>query len=137
MSQVDPTAETTCLIAQASNDKSLLWHRRLGHSNFRNMNKLVVGNHAVGIPQKKFSTIDLCPACLKGKQHRASFKSKLINSHSKPLQMLYMDLFGPTNIQSIGKKSYRLVIIDVFTRSVRFSLFMLNLKPVALSKISL
>jgi len=116
MSQVDAETETTCLIAQASNDESQLWHRRLGHSNFRNMNKLVSGNHAVGIPSKKFSTSDHCSACLKGKQHRASYKSKLMNSISKPLHMLHMDLFGPTNIQSIGKKSYCLVIIDDYYR---------------------
>ncbi|KAK1414838.1 hypothetical protein QVD17_30597 [Tagetes erecta] len=116
MSQIDAETETTCLIAHASNDESQLWHRRLGHSNFRNMNRLVTGNHAVGIPSKKFSTTDLCPACLKGKQHRMSFKSKPENSISKPLQMLHMDLFGPTNVQSIGKKSYCLVIIDDFTR---------------------
>ncbi|KAK1424407.1 hypothetical protein QVD17_19736 [Tagetes erecta] len=116
MSQIDAETETTCLIAHASNDESQLWHRRLGHSNFRNMNRLVSGNHAVGIPSKKFSTTDLCPACLKGKQHRMSFKSKLENSISKPLQMLHMDLFGPTNVQSIGRKSYCFVIIDDFTR---------------------
>ncbi|KAK1424228.1 hypothetical protein QVD17_19549 [Tagetes erecta] len=116
MSQIDAETENTWLIAHASNDESQLWHRRLGHSNFRNMNRLVTGNHAVGIPSKKFSTTDLCPACLKGKQHRMSFKSKLENSISKPLQMLHMDLFGPTNVQSIGKKSYCFVIIDDFTR---------------------
>ncbi|KAK1429900.1 hypothetical protein QVD17_12228 [Tagetes erecta] len=76
MSQIDAETETTCLIAHASNDESQLWHRRLGHSNFRNMNRLVTGNHAVGILSKKFSTTDLCPACLKSKQHRMSFKSK-------------------------------------------------------------
>ncbi|KAK1429889.1 hypothetical protein QVD17_12206 [Tagetes erecta] len=116
MSQIDAETETTCLIAHASNDESQLWHRRLGHSNFRNMNRLVTGNHAVGIPSKKFSTTDLCPACLTGKQHRMSFKSKPENSISKPLQMLQMDLFGPTNVQSIEKKSYCFVIIDDFTR---------------------
>ncbi|KAK1429938.1 hypothetical protein QVD17_12293 [Tagetes erecta] len=116
ISQIDAETETTCLIAHASNDESQLWHRRLGHSNFRNMNRLVTGNHVVGIPSKKFSTTDLCPACLKGKQHRMSFKSKQENSISKPLQMLHMDLFGPTNVQSIGKKSYCFVIIDDFTR---------------------
>nr|GEY39148.1 ribonuclease H-like domain-containing protein [Tanacetum cinerariifolium] len=34
----------TCLIAKASQNESTLWHRRLGHVNFRNMNKLVKGN---------------------------------------------------------------------------------------------
>ncbi|KAK1411713.1 hypothetical protein QVD17_38273 [Tagetes erecta] len=128
MSQIDAETETTCLIAHASNDESQLWHRRLGHSNFRNMNRLVTGNHAVGIPSKKFSTTDLCPACLKGKQHRMSFKSKPENSISKPLQMLHKDLLGPTNVKSIGKKSYCFVIIDDFTNFLGFISCMLNLK---------
>nr|GFB04838.1 putative ribonuclease H-like domain-containing protein [Tanacetum cinerariifolium] len=34
----------TCLIAKASHTESTLWHRRLGHVNFKNMNKLVKGN---------------------------------------------------------------------------------------------
>nr|GEU85622.1 putative ribonuclease H-like domain-containing protein [Tanacetum cinerariifolium] len=33
----------TCLIAKASQTESTLWHRRLGHVNFKNMNKLVKG----------------------------------------------------------------------------------------------
>nr|GEV20678.1 hypothetical protein [Tanacetum cinerariifolium] len=33
----------TCLIAKASHDESTIWHRRLGHVNFRNMNKLGTG----------------------------------------------------------------------------------------------
>ncbi|KAJ9560337.1 hypothetical protein OSB04_005497 [Centaurea solstitialis] len=55
-------------------------------------------------------------ACLKGKQHKASHKSKTINTISAPLQLLHMDLFGPTNVMSIGKKSYCLVIIDDYSR---------------------
>ncbi|GKB53768.1 hypothetical protein Tco_0904521 [Tanacetum coccineum] len=42
----------------------------------------------------------------KGKQHKASYKTKLVNSISKPLHMLHMDLFGPTNVKSLMKKSY-------------------------------
>ncbi|GKB54178.1 putative ribonuclease H-like domain-containing protein [Tanacetum coccineum] len=34
----------TCLIAKATIDESNLWHRRLGHINFKTMNKLVRGN---------------------------------------------------------------------------------------------
>ncbi|GJX09006.1 ribonuclease H-like domain-containing protein [Tanacetum coccineum] len=32
-----------CLIAKATSDESKLWHRRLGHINFKNLNKLVKG----------------------------------------------------------------------------------------------
>nr|GEX33387.1 putative ribonuclease H-like domain-containing protein [Tanacetum cinerariifolium] len=51
----------------------------------------------------------------KGKQHKASYKEKLVNSISKPLHMLHMDLFGPTNVKSLMKKSYFLVITDDFS----------------------
>ncbi|KAJ9544616.1 hypothetical protein OSB04_024323 [Centaurea solstitialis] len=69
-----------------------------------------------GLPSKEFTLDDNCVACLKGKQHKASHKSKTINTISAPLQLLHMDLFGPTNVMSIGKKSYCLVIIDDYSR---------------------
>ncbi|GJW44719.1 putative ribonuclease H-like domain-containing protein [Tanacetum coccineum] len=34
----------TCLFSKATSDESKLWHRRLGHKNFKTMNKLVKGN---------------------------------------------------------------------------------------------
>nr|GFA53519.1 putative ribonuclease H-like domain-containing protein [Tanacetum cinerariifolium] len=37
-----------------------------------------------------------------GKQHKASCMSKLVNSISKPLHTLYMDLFGPTFDETSG-----------------------------------
>ncbi|KAI3771618.1 hypothetical protein L6452_02784 [Arctium lappa] len=52
----------------------------------------------------------------KGKQHKTSYKSTEINSISSPIQLLHMDLFGPTNVMSIGKKTYCLVIVDDFSR---------------------
>ncbi|GJS62921.1 putative ribonuclease H-like domain-containing protein [Tanacetum coccineum] len=39
-----PDESLTCLFAKATNDESKLWHRRLGHINFKTMNKLVKGN---------------------------------------------------------------------------------------------
>nr|GEV58256.1 hypothetical protein [Tanacetum cinerariifolium] len=37
------TGDLTCLFAKATLDESNLWHRRLGHINFKTMNKLVKG----------------------------------------------------------------------------------------------
>ncbi|GKF30610.1 ribonuclease H-like domain-containing protein, partial [Tanacetum coccineum] len=34
----------TCLLAKATSDESNLWHRWLGHVNFKTINKLVKGN---------------------------------------------------------------------------------------------
>ena len=41
----------------------------------------------------------------KGKQRKASFKSKSESSIDEPLKLLHMDLFGPVNIMSISKKN--------------------------------
>nr|GEU68647.1 hypothetical protein [Tanacetum cinerariifolium] len=85
------------LLVKASVDESMLWHMRLGHLNFKTINKLVRSNLVKGLPSKSFENDHSCIACLKGKQHKASYKSKLENSISKPLHTLHMDLFGPTS----------------------------------------
>ncbi|GJR65326.1 putative ribonuclease H-like domain-containing protein [Tanacetum coccineum] len=63
----------TCLFAKATSDESKLWHRRLGHINFKTMNKLVKENLVRGLPLKLFEIHQTCVACQKGKQRRASF----------------------------------------------------------------
>nr|GEU66006.1 hypothetical protein [Tanacetum cinerariifolium] len=56
------------------------------------------------------------PAHSYGKQHKASCKTKLVNSVSKPLHTLHMDLFGPTSISILNHKWYCLVVTDDFSR---------------------
>nr|GEU70351.1 ribonuclease H-like domain-containing protein [Tanacetum cinerariifolium] len=111
-----PHKDLTCLVAKASADECMLWHRRLGHLNFKIMNKLVRHNLVRGLPTKCFENNYTCTACLKGKQHKASCKSKLVNSVTKPLHTLHMDLFGPTSVSSISHKWYCLVVTDDFSR---------------------
>nr|GEW21707.1 hypothetical protein [Tanacetum cinerariifolium] len=106
----------TCLVAKASVDESMLWHKRLGHLNFKTMNKLVRHNLVKGLPSKCFENDHTCVACLKGKHHKASCKTKLVNSVSKPLYTLHMDLFGPTSVSSLNHKWYCLVATNDFTR---------------------
>ncbi|GJV25822.1 putative ribonuclease H-like domain-containing protein [Tanacetum coccineum] len=89
---------------------------RLGHVNFKNLNRLVKGNLVRGLPTKLFQNDHTCVACQKGKQHKASCKAKLVSSISHTLQLLHMDLFGPTSIRSINHKTYCLVITDDFSR---------------------
>ncbi|GJT43980.1 putative ribonuclease H-like domain-containing protein [Tanacetum coccineum] len=80
------------------------------------MNKLVKGNLVRGFPSKIFKNDHSCDACQKGKQHKASCKTKLVNSISKPLHMIHMDLFGPIIVKSLMKKFYCLVVTDDFSR---------------------
>ncbi|GKA06746.1 putative ribonuclease H-like domain-containing protein, partial [Tanacetum coccineum] len=102
--------------SQATLDESMLWHRRLGHVNFKTINKLVKDNLVRGLPTKRFENDQTCVACLKGKQHKASCKSKIQNSITQPLFMLHMDLFGPTFVSSLMNKKYCLVVTDDYSR---------------------
>ncbi|GJW42344.1 putative ribonuclease H-like domain-containing protein [Tanacetum coccineum] len=76
LKNVVPSGGLTCLFAKATLDESNLWHRRLGHINFKTMNKLVRGNLVRGLPSKNFENNHTCVACQKGKQHKASCKTK-------------------------------------------------------------
>nr|GEU89473.1 putative ribonuclease H-like domain-containing protein [Tanacetum cinerariifolium] len=97
LNNIIPHKDLTCLVAKASADECMLWHMRLGHLNFKTMNELVRHNLVRGLPTKCFKNDHTCTACLKGKQHKASCKSKLVNSVTKPLYTLNIDLFGPTS----------------------------------------
>ncbi|GJX32062.1 putative ribonuclease H-like domain-containing protein [Tanacetum coccineum] len=116
LENIVPLGGLACLIAKATSDESNLWHRRLGHVNFKNLNRLVKGNLVRGLPTKLFQNDHTCVACQKGKQHKASCKAKLVSSISHTLQLLHLDLFGPTSIRSINHKTYCLVITDDFSR---------------------
>ncbi|GJS78100.1 putative ribonuclease H-like domain-containing protein [Tanacetum coccineum] len=116
LKNIVPKGGLTCLFVKATSDESKLWHRRLGHLNFKTMNKLVKGNLVRGLPSKLFENDQTCVACQKGKQHRASCKSKIENSISLPLHLLHMDLFGLTFVKSLMKKMYCLVVTDDYSR---------------------
>nr|GEW98216.1 hypothetical protein [Tanacetum cinerariifolium] len=117
LKNIVPSRDLTCLFAKATLDESNLWHKRLGHINFKTMNKLVKGNLVRGLPSKVLKNDHTCVACKKDKQHRASCKTKPVNAVNQPLQRLYMDLFGPTFVKSLNKKSYCLVVTDNYSRS--------------------
>nr|GEW52628.1 retrovirus-related Pol polyprotein from transposon TNT 1-94 [Tanacetum cinerariifolium] len=116
LNNIVPSGDLTCLFAKATIDESNLWHRRLAHINFKTLNKLVNGNLVRGLPIKVFENDNTCVACKKGKQHRASCKTKPVSSVDQPLYRLHMDLFGPTFVKSLNKKSYCLVITDDYSR---------------------
>ncbi|GJR04078.1 putative ribonuclease H-like domain-containing protein [Tanacetum coccineum] len=72
MKNIVPKESLSCLVAKATLDESMLWHRRLDHVNFKTINKLVKENLVRGLPSKLFENDQTCVACLKGKQHKAS-----------------------------------------------------------------
>nr|GEV81353.1 hypothetical protein [Tanacetum cinerariifolium] len=59
LKNVVPSRDLTCLFAKDTLDESNLWHRRLGHINFKTMNKLVKGNLVRGLPSKILKILKL------------------------------------------------------------------------------
>jgi len=55
-------------------------------------------------------------ACQKGKQVKNSFQRKNLVSTLKPLELLHMNLFGPSRTMSLGGNYYGLVIVDDYSR---------------------
>nr|GEW99328.1 putative ribonuclease H-like domain-containing protein [Tanacetum cinerariifolium] len=116
LKDIVPFGDLTCLFAKATIDESNLWHRTLGHINFKTINKLLKGNLVRGLPTKVFENHNTCVAYKKGKQYRASCKTNPVSSVNQPLFRLHMDLFGPTFVKSLNKKNYFLVITDDYSR---------------------
>src|ERR1044071_175395 len=107
---------TACFFSRASTSETDLWHRRLGHVNFKTINKVTKMGLVRGLPLKVYQCQEHCVSCLKGKQHKSSYKSIEESKTTACLQLLHMDLFGPVKIMSLGKKKYCLVIIDDYSR---------------------
>ncbi|GJT26610.1 putative ribonuclease H-like domain-containing protein [Tanacetum coccineum] len=102
MKNIVPKESLTCLVAKATLDESMLWHRRLGHVNFKTINKLVKENLERGLPIKRFENDQTCVACLKGKQHKAFCKSKIQNSITQPLFIFTWVFFLATKDETSG-----------------------------------
>ncbi|GJZ56555.1 putative ribonuclease H-like domain-containing protein [Tanacetum coccineum] len=77
LKNIVPKGGLTCLFAKATSDESKLWHRRLGHLNFKTMNKLVKGNLVRGLPSKLFENDQNVVACQKGKQQSLFLMKKM------------------------------------------------------------
>ena len=70
----------------------------------------------VGLKNVKFEKDKLCSSCQAGKQVSNAHPTKSVMSTERPLELLHMDLFGPTTYRSIGGNCYCLVVVDDYSR---------------------
>nr|GEY11863.1 retrovirus-related Pol polyprotein from transposon TNT 1-94 [Tanacetum cinerariifolium] len=144
--------DETCLVAQASNEICLrvdlepdewikdngcskhmtgnrklfssykiLQQRRLGHANMRLIQSLASKELVKNLPKIKFDQ-HFCDACKIGKQAYAIHKAKNIVSMTRCLELLHMDLFGPSAVRSYEENRYTLVIVDDYSRKTPYEL---------------
>ena len=100
----------------ANSDPTQLWHRRFAHLNVKGIQELKSSDAVYGL-----ETIDLqhqldCTPCQMGKIHNSpSTRSVEINT-TGPLQLLHMDLWGPSRQATVVGNTYLLTIVDDYSR---------------------
>lgn len=109
------TAKTECLSAEGAKGDSKLWHKRLGHLNYRSLGHLSSMKLVRGIP-KIVKPEKSCEICMKGKQPRLSFGSEVAPRAKHALGVVHSDVCGPFPEPSLGGNRYFVSFMDEFTR---------------------
>ena len=69
-----------------------------------------------GLHVLKFDNHTLFAACEQGKQHMQGHLITIDSKIVEPLELLHIDLCGPSTVATLNKKWYILVIVDDFSR---------------------
>nr|GEV45668.1 ribonuclease H-like domain-containing protein [Tanacetum cinerariifolium] len=84
LKNIVPSGDLTCLFAKETIDESNLWHRRLGHINFKTMHKLVKDDYSrftwVFFLATKDETSPILKTFITGLENQLSLKVKVIRS---------------------------------------------------------
>ncbi|RVW49829.1 Retrovirus-related Pol polyprotein from transposon TNT 1-94 [Vitis vinifera] len=98
----------TIAVADASTDTSL-WHRRLGHMSEKWMKMLLSKGK---LPELKSIDFDMCESCILRKQKKASFLKTGKTPKVEKLELVHIDLWGPSSVSSLGGSRYYIIFID-------------------------
>ena len=93
-----------------------LWHQRMGHASYKHLS--IVSKHELVLRIPKLSKVSnvMCGLCQLGKQTKAKHPGTQTLATSRPLELLHLDLMGPTKTKSLRGKRYIMVMVDDFTR---------------------
>ncbi|GJY82336.1 zinc finger, CCHC-type containing protein [Tanacetum coccineum] len=103
-----------CLLANVDN-QAWLWHARLGHLNFDDINKMTRKGLVEGIPRINHVG-QICDACLLGKHSRTPFPNQAKFRSKNPLDLVYGDLCGPISPTTHSGKKLIFLLVDDCTR---------------------
>ena len=97
-----PDADIVCNSIRLPSED--LWHQRMGHASYKHL--LVVSKHesVLGIPKLSRVSNVVCGPCQLGKQTKAKHLGTQTSATSRPLELLHLDLMGPTRTESLGRK---------------------------------
>ncbi|XP_050383487.1 uncharacterized protein LOC126800215 [Argentina anserina] len=106
----------SCFRTSSVEETMELWHKRLGHLNCQDLLRLSSQKLVRGLPTLSGRTDVICGGCKTGKQTRANHKVVNASSSSQPLELLHMDLMGPSATVSMAGKEYIFVVVDDYSR---------------------
>nr|KAJ0222838.1 hypothetical protein LSAT_V11C200051890 [Lactuca sativa] len=107
--------EGKCLLGSEENERSWLWHNRLGHVNFTSLRHMSETNMVRGLPCIR-APLSPCEGCLVGKQTRTSQPTEANFRATRRLELVHGDLCGPITPVTPSGKRYFLLLVDDFTR---------------------
>jgi transposase InsO family protein len=90
-----------------------LWHHRLGHISEKGMQILHKRNL---LPDLKQIDLDFYEHCVYGKQKRVRFLRVGKEKKNERLELVHTDVWGPTQVSSLGGSHYYVTFIDDATR---------------------
>ena len=93
-----------------------LWHQRMEHATYKHLSIVSKHESVLGIPKLSRISNVVCGPCQLGKQTKAKHLGTQTSTTSRPLELLHLDLMGPTRTESHGGKRYIMVVVDDFTR---------------------
>ncbi|CAJ2677087.1 unnamed protein product [Trifolium pratense] len=105
-----------CLMT-ASSREEWRWHYRMGHLNFKDLSLLQKSKMVTGLPSLQVPE-EICEECVQSKQHRGSFSKHAASKTNSVLEVVYSDVCGPMQVNSIGGNMYFVSFIDDFSRKL-------------------
>nr|GEY12996.1 putative ribonuclease H-like domain-containing protein [Tanacetum cinerariifolium] len=93
LNNIVPHKDLTCLVAKASADECMLWHRRLGHLNFKTMNKLV---HDALLESTSSNAQDTCTTDAPESSRNPNPTTSTKNPPADPMETLAVETPIPT-----------------------------------------
>ena len=101
-------------LVSTEQNSSKLWHSRYGHLSAKGLRLLSNKDMVHGLPQ--IDQLEVCEACIHGKQNRRAFPSNANWRASTPLELIHADVCGPMQTTSLGGNKYYLLFTDDYTR---------------------
>ena len=91
------------------------WHRRLAHCSPKTIQEMAEGNLVDGLRISDKTMKGKCEDCILGRRTRHPFDGSTTDKGVGPLDLVSFDLWGPSRVQSIGGRTYLMIIVDAGT----------------------